>query len=152
MQPNDLPYADLTLSEALLQFRADNGLAGKYDAMSLEAQTHFERHDIIHVLFGLNTSLREEAQADGWTLIASDIGWNDIRTFMKLPEEHDLLAEVGWWALVKGFALSVPDYAKIIWRSRRLSKKWRWSDNAQYRQRSVSDIREEFGISKALAA
>ncbi|MEL7189440.1 MAG: hypothetical protein AAGK17_07800 [Pseudomonadota bacterium] len=151
MKQPTLPYAELTLEQALAQFRADSGLTHKYDAMSAEAQAHFERHDIIHVLFGLSTSLREEAQADGWTLVASDIGFNDIRQFMRLPEEKDVLAEVGFLALLKGFFASIPDYAKIAWRSRKMSKKWRWSDNAEYRQCKVAAIREEFGIAAALA-
>lgn len=151
MDKKHLPYAELTLEEALVQFRAENGLTHKYDAMSAKAQKHFERHDIIHVLFGLSTSLREEAQADGWTLVASDIGLQDIRTFMQLPEEKDVLKEVGWWALTKGFVASLPDYVSIAWRSRKMRKKWRWSDNAQYRQQNVSAIRQEFGIARALA-
>ncbi len=146
-----LPYGDLTLDQALAAFRKDHDLEGKYRAMSPEAQDHFERHDIIHVLFGLDTTLRKEAQADGWTLIGSDISWRDIRTFMKLPEEVNLLEEIGWWSLTKGFLLSLPDNAAILWRSRQLRKKWRWSDNAQYRQQSVSEIREEFGITRALS-
>ncbi|KWV90543.1 hypothetical protein [Erythrobacter sp. YT30] len=151
MTRKPLPYADLTLEEALVQFRAESGLTHKYDAMGAKAQMHFERHDIIHVLFGLTTNLRDEAQADGWTLMASDIGMQDIRTFMQLPEEKSVIKEVGWWALAKGFFASLPDYAAIAWRSRKMRKKWRWSDNAQYRQQQVSAIRDEFGIAHALA-
>ncbi len=146
-----LPYSDLTLEKALLTFRHEHGLEGKYQDLSADAQAHYERHDIIHVLFGLDTSMRQEAQADGWTLLASDISWNDIRTFMRLPEEKELITELGWWSITKTFVRALPDYLGMAWRARRMRKKWRWSDNAQYRNARVADIREEFGITRTLA-
>ena len=151
MSDNPLPYAELTLDEALARFREEHGLTEKYRDLSEEAQLHYERHDMIHVLFGLGTDLREEAQADGWTLLASDITWSDIRTFMKLPEEQALIAELGWWAIAKAFFRAVPDYALMAWKSQRMRKKWRWADNASYRKLKVGAVRREFGITDALA-
>ncbi len=146
-----LPYSDLTLDEALQSFRKENGLDEKYRDMRPEAQHHFERHDIVHVLFGLDTSIRQEAQADGWTLFGTDISRRDIRDFFDLPEEKELIDEIGWWAITKAYFRGVPDYFRIAWQSRRLRKKWRWADNSEYRSSTVGAIRREFGIERALA-
>ena len=145
-----LPYSEMTLDQALIAFRKANALDAKYAGMDQTARSHFERHDMIHVLFGLDTSLRHEAQADGWTLMASDISWTDIRAFMKLTEEQELIAEIGPWAIAWGFVRAVPDYMAMAWRARRLHKKWPWCANDSYRERKVAEIRREFGINQAL--
>lgn len=146
-----LPYSDLTLNEALAAFREENGLDAKYRDMREEAQLHFERHDIVHVLFGLDTSIRQEAQADGWTIFGTDISRRDIRDFFDLPEEKQLIDEIGWWEITKAYFRGIPDYFRIAWQSRKLNKKWRWSENAAYRSRRVAEVRREFGIGEALA-
>ena len=147
----DLPYSGLTLGEALIAFRNENSLESKYSAMRKEAQLHFERHDIVHVLFGLDTSIRQEAQADGWTIFGTDISARDVFDFFKLPEEKELIEEIGWWEIAKAYFQGFPDYLRILWRSRKLRMKWRWSDNDGYRSAKVDAIRQEFGIDKALS-
>ena len=144
-------YEDFTLEEALFEFRRAHGLDEKYAAMRAEAQTHYEHHDMVHVLFGLDTTMRQEAQADGWTIFATDITRRDIREFFALPEEKQLVAQLGIWSIAKGYLLAIPDFIRIAWRSRRLKRKWRWTENAAYRSMKVGAIRREFGIDRALA-
>lgn len=146
-----LPYANDTLEDALRAFRRENGLDAKYQGMSAEAQALFERHDIIHVLFGLTTNVRDEVKADGWTLLGTDVSFSELRSFAKLPEEKEIVEELGWATIAKTVARSLPDLAGMAWRARKLTKRWRWAENAQYRDRTVSDIRREFGIDAALA-
>ena len=151
MIASTLPYSTDTLSKALVDFRRAHGLDAKYAGMSDEAKLLFERHDIVHVLFGLDTSTRDEAKADGWTLLGTDVSWAELRQFTKLPEEKEILEELGWWTIVKTVVRAIPDYAGLAWRARRLTKRWRWSDNARYRDMPVAQIRQEFGIDSALA-
>lgn len=150
MTDTALPYSSQTLDEALRDFRREHGLDEVYRGMSATAQEHFERHDIIHVLFGLDTSLRDEARADGWTLLGSDVSWRDIREFSKLPEEKKIVGDLGWTTIAKTVMRALPDYAGMAWRARRLTKRWQWSDNARYRTMQVGAIRREFGIDEAL--
>lgn len=152
MTKTSLPYSALSLDEALAVFRADHGLDEKYASMRPEAQSQFERHDIVHVLFGLDTSMSQEAQADAWTIFGTDISRRDIGAFFALPEEKELIEEIGWWSVVKGYLAAIPHFVRIAWRSRRLARKWRWSDNARYRDKTVAAIRQEFGIDRALAS
>ena len=120
--------------------------------MGADAQTHFSRHDIVHVLFDLDTSIRQEAQADGWTLFGTTVGIRDIVDFMRLPEEKDLISEIGMKTILKGFLNAVIDYPRIAFRSRRLSKKWPWSGHEAFLDKKVGDIRREFGIDSAMAS
>ena len=150
MAKQPLPYGSETLDDALIAFRRAHGLNEKYSGMSEAAQAQFERHDIIHVLFGLDTSLRDEAKADGWTLLGSDVSWRELREFMKLPEEQEIASEIGWSGIVSAIWQALPDYASMAWRARRLTKRWPWSDHASYRSQKVGAIRKEFGIDAAL--
>lgn len=139
-------FGDLPLHAALAAFRERHGLTAKYLAVRPEARIHYERHDMVHILFGLDTTMRQEALADGWTLFGTDISRDEIREFFDLPEEKDLIKEIGLMKIVFAYLRAVPDYFRIAWRSRRMAQKWRWSDNADYRTRLVADIRREFGI------
>lgn len=147
-----LPFAELPLDAALTAFRREHGLEDKYHAMRPEARGHYERHDMVHVLFGLDTSMRHEAHADGWTLFGTDISRAQIGEFFGLPEEAELLRELGWWSVAKGYLAAVPDYARIAFKSRRMRRKWPWSNNGAYRGMTVGAIRREFGILEALQA
>lgn len=139
-------FSELTLKEALVEFRRTEGLIEKYVGMRHEAQIQYERHDIVHVLFGLDTSLRQEAMADGWTLFGTDIGLDDIKDFFSLPEEKELVREIGYLKIARTFLRALPDLIYIAWRARKLRKKWHWSRNADYRDMQVGKIRGEFGI------
>jgi len=152
MNEYELPYSNLTLDEALARFRRENHLDEKYLTMTSEAQLRYERHDMIHVLFGLDTSMRHEAKADGWTLLASDLRWKDLREVLNGEEEKELVAELGWRSIALAYLRGVPDFLRMAWQSRKLRKKWPWGDNNAYRNVRVEDIRREFGILEALAA
>ena len=146
-----LPYPDLLLQHAIEAFRAEHGLQARFATMSANAQRHYEWHDMVHVLFGLGTSMREEAQADGWTYFGTDIASTQWTEFDELPEEMALVKELGTWAITRGYLLAIPDYLTIAWRARRLERKWPWSDNDAYRSCPVGELRREFGIDRALA-
>lgn len=147
-----LPYSDLALEDALIAFRTEHGLEAKFQAMRSEARPQYERHDMVHVLFGLDTSMRQEAQADGWTLFGTDISRAEIGEFFALPEEAELVRELGWWSVARGYLAAIPDYLRIAVKARRLRRRWPWSNNAAYRSVRVAAIRAEFGIAEALRA
>ena len=150
--PSDpLPYANLTLEEALRSFRRDHALTDAYDGMSPEAQLHFERHDIIHVLFGLDTSMKQEVLADGWALFGTDISRRDVLDTMKLTETSALMAEIGWARALVAYLTALPAFLQVAFLSRKLHKKWHWAFAARYRSCKVADIRREFGIGHALS-
>jgi hypothetical protein len=35
---------------------------------------------------------------------------------------------------------------RVVWRSRRLQRKWPWQDWAEHLERPLAEIREDFGI------
>ena len=67
-------------------------------------------HDATHVIFGLNTTLEQEAALDTWVFLGCRFKWSYIREYWRLPELKALYA-----ALVKecGWVL----FPKIYWRT-----------------------------------
>ncbi len=152
MSSNTGKYADLTLAEALKQFRAEEGLEERYRGISEKARIQFDRHDIMHVLFGLSTSMEHEVRADGWALFGSDVSWADVRAFYSLPEYNELMDELGAWNVTKAFFANLPALYRIWRRSRSMSKNWPWSDHARFEGWTVGQIRQEFGIQRSWLA
>ncbi|MEO9468610.1 hypothetical protein [Parasphingorhabdus sp.] len=142
----DQTDANLPLREALNQFRKHAGLDGKFAAAGLDSRTLLDQHDVIHVLFGLDTSFKQEAMTDYWTLFGTDARFVELRKYFDLPEQKELVAEFGWPKLIMSTILSIPNAIRIAVRSRNMKRKWVWNDYQRYLDVPVSDIRREYGI------
>ena len=57
-------------------------------------------HDVTHVIFGMDTSLEQEAGLDTWLLFGCQFKWRYLRGYSQLPEikalYQALIAEGGW--------------------------------------------------------
>ena len=95
--------SDISLRTALDQFRDQEGLTEKYANTGPESQALLDQHDVIHVLFGTDTSFLQEARTDYWTLFGSDAKWADLKKYFDLPEQKELLDELGIPKIIGGF-------------------------------------------------
>ncbi|SIO12484.1 hypothetical protein SAMN02745824_3045 [Parasphingorhabdus marina DSM 22363] len=137
---------NLSLRDALERFRADAGIDGKFAAAGPDSRDLLDKHDVIHVLFGLDTSIRQEAMADFWTLFGTDAKFADLRKYFDLPEQQELVDEFGWPKLAALTFASLPQAVRIAIRARKLKRKWPWNEYHRYLDVPVTDIRREFGI------
>lgn len=142
----DQTDTNLSLREALNQFRKGAGLDSKFAAASPDSKTLLEQHDVIHVLFGLDTSIKQEAMADYWTLFGTDARFAELRKYFDLPEQKELVAEFGWPNLIMSTIRSLPNAIRIAICSRKMKRKWSWNNYKRYLDIPVSDIRREYGI------
>lgn len=141
-------HPELSLRDALERFRADAGIDGKFAAAGPDSRDLLDRHDVIHVLFGLDTSIRQEAMADFWTLFGTDAKFADLRKYFDLPEQQELVDEFGWPKLVALTLASLPQAVRIAFRARKLKRKWPWNEYQRYLDVPVTQIRREFGIDR----
>jgi hypothetical protein len=52
----------------------------------------FRSHDIAHVVFGLDTTLNDEALGDAWTLLGTDDGLQRYVSYLRTnPEAQQLM-------------------------------------------------------------
>ena len=140
------PDATLTLAEGVAEYRRafpDLIDTGQVDE---ELGRFLRAHDRCHVLFGLDTSIRDEAMADTWTLFATDVSWKEYGSYLRRPEVNNLFAEAGYWAITVESLKHIPDMVAAWRHARRMSAKWPFWHNEGYLERSVCEVRLEFGI------
>jgi hypothetical protein len=137
-----------TLAEGLAEYYAAN--AGRVTApadLPPDSAVLFRRHDTCHVVFGLSTSLADEALADTRTLLSCDVGWRRYTAYLASDAQAKaLFAELGWWAAVRITLASLPRIGRAALEAWRMRKRWPWDPPAAYAGRTLADLRREYGI------
>lgn len=138
------PDCPLTLAEGLAELAAANpGLIATSDP---ELHELVRAHDSCHVLFGLTTTLEDEALADTWTLCGSDVTLKQYSVYLKHQEFTKLLHELGWWPLLRSIIRSVPQVVRAVGRARKMTAKWPFFAYAQFLDTPIVTLRRRFNI------
>ncbi|HEY8375678.1 MAG TPA: hypothetical protein VIK91_04275, partial [Nannocystis sp.] len=138
------PDCPLTLAEGLAEFAACNpGLIPPTDP---ELRELVLAHDSCHVLFGLTTSIEDEALADTWTLAGTTVTLGQYAAYLKRPEFLDLVKQIGLWNMVVGSLRALPRAVRAIRRARRMTRKWPFFDYARFLDVPVVELRRQFGV------
>ncbi|NVB40132.1 hypothetical protein G6O69_19960 [Pseudenhygromyxa sp. WMMC2535] len=141
--------ATISLRDGLREyFRSDPKLI---DPDALEQQGSkaadlFRNHDVVHVVFGTDTSVRQEAMTDTWSMTGTDVGVGAYLSYLNEPLAIDIVREVGWIKVLGESLRALPDMLEIWLRSRRMTKKWPWKDHDAWLDVPLAEIRQEFGI------
>lgn len=138
------PDCPLTLAEGLAEFAAFNP-----DLLPAEdpALREFIRaHDSCHVLFGLTTSIEDEALADTWTLLGSTIPTRQYAGYLKHEAVMNIVREAGARALIRGTLRAIPRALRVIWRARQMTAKWPFFDYAAHLGTPIAELRRRYGV------
>ncbi len=138
----------MTLREGLDEYYgANSGLFDTSQASSEKIGAYLRNHDVTHVVFGTTTVMAEEMLQDLWTLLAVDIPKKDyVFDFFGTDESKALMQSLRPWETLKVMVLAVPAGLRIWSRSRRMTRKWPWSNWEGYLDRPLGEIRREFNI------
>ncbi|MEM9276824.1 MAG: hypothetical protein AAGA80_28375 [Cyanobacteria bacterium P01_F01_bin.143] len=138
----------LTLREGLDEYYVAN--SGLFDPKNTSTEIlsgYFRNHDVSHVIFGTTTSVSDEALQDMWTFLAVDVTKKEyIFNFIDTDESKQLMQSLDLWETVKAIARMIGMMPLLIWRSRKMTKKWPWNDWTSYLDRPLSEICNEFNI------
>ena len=104
------------------------------------------RHDVVHVVFGLGTTLKEEALADTWSMFGTTMGFREYLSYLKTDEAKKIIEDVGAKRMFVSSILAIPIMCKAIYLSRKMKKKWVFTNFEEYLQRPLNQIRAEFGV------
>ena len=137
-----------TLAEGLEEYYAANvGTVTRPNNMPPDSAALFRSHDIVHVIFGLNTSLSDEVIADMRGVLASDVG---IRRYLKYvrtnAEAQAIFKELGCAKSVWVTVLAVPRICRAAREAWRMTKRWPWEPPTSCLGRTLADLRREYGI------
>jgi hypothetical protein len=135
-----------TLREGLAEYCARNPALLEPGEMDAEAAALFRQHDAAHVVFGCDTTVRGETLIDTWTIFASTLGLRGYRAYLELPQVNRIFSDIGYGRIAIALVRCLPDIVRVIWRSRRLSRKWPWREHERYLDHRLRDIREEFHV------
>ncbi len=138
----------LTLAEGLEEYYAANaGRVVRPSDLPPESFALFRNHDMCHVIFGLDTTLDDEALADTRTLFSCDVGVRRYVAYLAQDKQAQaLFKEFGYLRSAWITVLAVPR----IWRAAidawRMKKRWPWNPPESFQSRTLADLRREFGI------
>jgi len=138
------PDCPLTLAEGLAELAAANpGLIASDDP---ELHDLVRAHDSCHVLFGLGTTIEDEALADTWTLFGSSVTLKQYSAYLKYEEFTKLMHQTNGWTLLRGTLRSLPRMVRAIWRTRTMTAKWPFFEYAQFLDTPLVTLRRRFNI------
>ncbi len=137
-----------TLAEGLAEYYQTNrNTVARPSDLPPDSAALFRSHDMCHVIFGLDTTLADEAMADVRTLLSCDVGARRYVTYLaKDAQALAILKEVGFFAFVWGTVIAVPRAARACVAAWKMQKRWPWLPPEEYQQRTLADLRREFGI------
>ncbi|HEY9724763.1 MAG TPA: hypothetical protein V6D47_22360 [Oscillatoriaceae cyanobacterium] len=116
------------------------------DDMPAESRAMFHRHDLCHVIFGLDTVPRDEARADLWTMMGTDVGWGRYMAYLNLPEAKAAFKTVSPWQMAVISVFAVPDFFGVWACTRRMPRKLSWDDLDAHLDTPLADLRTTYGI------
>jgi hypothetical protein len=140
--------SEQTLAEGLAEYYALNrGRVLPPEELASESAALFRSHDICHVIFGLDTTLFDEAMADTRTMLSCDVGWSRYARYLATnPDAKVVFKEVGHATVLWGTFRTAPRLLRALIESFRMSKRWPWIPPAEYHARTLRDLRREYGI------
>ena len=107
-------------------------------------------HDATHVIFGLNTTLEQEAALDTWVFLGCRFNWRYIREYGRLPELKALYAalvkECGWTLFPRIYWQTLGMKWRVFRRTRAMIEKWPFQFPEAYLDESIADLRARHGI------
>lgn len=147
MSASDDP--SLTLAEGLARyFRANAGVLTTRD-VSEGAAAFFRCHDVAHVVFGCDTSLYGEGTVKLWTIFGTTLGLRGHLRGYAEAGAFALFRQYGWRHVVRNTVRLIPSVPATIRRARAMRAPWPWEGHEDLLDRTLTDLRAEFGIELA---
>jgi hypothetical protein len=137
---------DLTLAEGLEEFYEINRDKFSKAKQDTPWSKTFLAHDACHVLFGVNTTVIEEAYGDMWTLVGTSMKFGDYYEFGKSEEARKILEGIGLSKTIIGSIKALPGIAVIFLRSRKMKKKWDVWNFENRLNENLGQLREELNL------
>jgi hypothetical protein len=139
--------SELTLREGLAEYYEGHRGLFRPSQLTEDSAGFFRSHDIAHVVFGLDTTLNDEALADAWTLLGTDVGLQRYVGYLRTsPETQQLMKQIGW-ARTALISLRVLPQLFTLWlHTRKMTRKWPWEFNEGFMDVPLRDIRRKFHI------
>lgn len=81
-----------------------------------------------------------------WSFFATDAGVTSLIRAYSLPESREIYVTLRLRDELRAAWTGLAVFARVLWRSRHLHRRWPWSEFASYLDVPLREIRREFGI------
>jgi hypothetical protein len=137
-----------TLADALEEYyKANPGRMFRPGGISEETRVLFCNHDICRVIFGLDTTPKDEAMADMRMLFSTDVGWGRyIRYLSSDKAARSMFGKSGYGSVVAATIRATPRILRAFLQSLTTRKRWPWDSPDRFMIRSLKHLRREFHI------
>lgn len=150
----DLRYQDqhceMSLREGVEEYHAYLQAIGRKRMVDRAGSRLILEHDVTHVIFGMDTSLEQEAGLDTWLIFGCQYQWRYLRGYAQLPEIKALYKALtkdgGWFLLLKLYWKCLGLKWRIIRRTRRMTRKWPFQFPEEWLDHSIAALRDHHGI------
>lgn len=140
------PLSTQTLAEGLSEyFKAHPDLKREEHLVSADARQFFRSHDIVHVLYGCDTSMSDEAIVKLASLVGTTGGLRILRGYAH-HETLDIYRRLPLASTLVALLASPYLIVRTIWRCSRQRRRWPWIENEQFMAVSLAELRAAFGI------
>ena len=137
-----------TLSEGLAEYYRSNGeRVLPPSSLTPESAALFRSHDICHVIFGLDTTLADEAMVDTRTMLSCDVGAARYAKYLATNKDaQNIFKEVGYGSVLWTTVKTVPRLLRAFVDRPRPTRPWPWIPPQDYEHRTLAELRREYGI------
>lgn len=138
-------HSTQTLAEGIAEYYSTNSVLIEGRSVSASAHEFFRCHDAVHVVFGCDTSLSDEAIVKIGSIFGTSEGVKVLRGY-RLPESQEIYRELSIPEILITAVKSVFLVPRTLWRCARMNQRWPWSDFNSHLDSTLTDIRREYGI------
>lgn len=137
----------LTLREGIKELRDFEGVLGDMSQqVGPDMETVLKAHDAVHVVFGCDTSMSDEALAHFVMIFATDVKLNDMREVAKNKDHRRIVRSHNKKQILKVLLGVGGDLYRVLKLKRKMDRKWSWFGFEYHLDKPISEIRREFGI------
>ena len=140
----------LTLREGVEEYRAYLSAIGRQAMADKEDARLILEHDVTHVIFGMDTSLEQEAGLDTWLIFGCQFQWGYVRGYSNLPEikalYRALIAEHGWSLFPRLYWKCLGLKWRIFRRTRKMKPKWPFQFPEEWLDQPIARLRDNHGV------
>jgi hypothetical protein len=140
----------LTLREGIAEYRSYLRAIERKAMVDREGSRLILEHDATHVIFGLDTTLEQEAGLDTWLLFGCQFKWRYLRGYSQLPEikalYKALVVDRGWRLFPQLYWKCLGLKWRIFRRTRRMRQEWPFQFPEEWLDESIAILRERHGI------
>lgn len=141
---------DMTLQEGIECYRDYLIQNNRKILVDETGSTLIRDHDATHVIFGLDTTLEEESILDTWVLWGTSYKLSYLNQYRKLPQlkefNKNLIKELRVRGILKLLSSVLRNKILVFKRTRKMKKKWPFKHPEAYLERSIFELRNEYGI------